>query len=75
MLAFIVIVGFWDVACEFLLEMRRIDLEEPLSGYLIFLTPVKQSCFCTMGIRTINSEKCNGEDSSSSRNYWELKIS
>lgn len=36
MLAFIVIGEFWQIACEFLVEMRRIHLQKPLSDCLIF---------------------------------------
>lgn len=57
------------MACEFLLQMRRINVEKLLSEYLVLLPPMKQ------GIHIINLEKCKDEDSSSSRNYWELIVS
>lgn len=75
MLAFIVIGELWEIACEFLLEMKKINLKEQLSDCLIFLITVKQDCFCTIDIHIVNFEKCNDEDSSSSWNYWELMVS
>lgn len=65
----------WENACEFLLEIRRVRLEELLAEYLIFLPQVKHGCFCTTGICIIHFEKCKDKDSSSSRIYWELMVS
>lgn len=63
------------MSCEFLLELRRINVEEPLSECLIFLPAMKQGYFCNMGIHIINLKKHKDEDSCSSRNYWELIVS
>lgn len=66
MLAFIVIGELWEIACEFLLEMKIINLKEQLSDCLVFLITMIHDCFCTIDIHIVNFEKCKDEDSSSS---------